>query len=133
MRRAPRVTVAVDHRRRPTPNELSLVEWLVSRAKRAHLEPGWDSALVVQAMSDGGMGSLRLLWRSDGPIAPAPKPFAAAAEGSFHDADGQLVIVTLYVDGEGCPTELDIWKADFSPVQELPSSLDDVTTSRRVP
>jgi len=72
-------------------------------------------------MDDGGMGSLRL-WV---PGATGVQRFGAAvAELEFTDSDGVPVSVSLYVDQEGRPFELDLFKADFSALRRLPDSPD---------
>jgi len=71
-------------------------------------------------MSDGGMGSLsiRLAGRDQGSAATG----SAVSELVFMDADGVKVIATLFVDEDGLPFELDIWKTDFSPLVRVPES-----------
>ena len=67
------------------------------------------------------MGSLRL-WV---PGATGVQRFGAAvAELEFTDSDGVPVSVSLYVDQEGRPFELDLFKADFSALRRLPDSPD---------
>lgn len=83
-------------------------------------ELGLDAArlgsLLVEPMDDGGMGSLRL----SNKIGSAPR---IAAELLFTDADGVEVIVSLFVDEDGTPLELDIWKVNYEPVVEIPATL----------
>lgn len=69
-----------------------------------------DSARVVE-MDDGGMGSLRFI--SSGGRTEAIRQ---VAEITFSDVDGVLVSVTLNVDGQGVPAELDVWKTNFQPL-----------------
>jgi len=43
------------------------------------------------------------------------------AEYQFTDADGVEVLISLNVDADGRPFELDVWKTDFSPLVRMPS------------
>lgn len=71
--------------------------------------------LAVEPFDDGGMGSLRLADRRDLSF--------PAAELQFPDADGTLVIATLYVDSDKVPLEVGIWKVNFAPLIQIPSEL----------
>jgi hypothetical protein len=73
------------------------------------------SSLRVQEMEDGGMGSLRFV-HDGGPA----KLGRQVAEFSFDDSDDVPVSAALYVDTEGRLFELDVFKGDFSPVNEIP-------------
>jgi len=71
---------------------------------------------LVQDMNDGGMGSLRF-WRQDG----EQRRFGdLPVEAHFRDADGTLVIASVIVDQSGALYELDLWKTDFSQLEEYP-------------
>jgi len=74
-------------------------------------------SLEVQEMSDGGMGSLYIVW--PGKDAQARRFGRRIAELQFNDADGVAVIASLNVDKEGDLFELDIWKTNFEPVIHL--------------
>ncbi|GMG92286.1 hypothetical protein SGO26_27170 [Cupriavidus metallidurans] len=75
-------------------------------------------ALSVQDMDDGGMGSFLIV---------LPQEYEGAKHGynkvtaKSNDADGVLLVATLYVNERGFPCEVDIWKVDFSPIIEIPS------------
>lgn len=72
--------------------------------------------MLVQDMNDGGMGSLRV-WRGT----HDHRLFGGvAAEAEFDDADGVTVLASIYLDRKGQIYELDMWKTDFSPLQQLP-------------
>ena len=62
------------------------------------------------------MGSLRLSGRKTGLL-------HVAAELEFTDVDGVPVSVALFVDDDGTPLELDMWKVDFNPLIEIPVDL----------
>jgi len=103
--------------RRPTSQEITLIDFLVVKAKLKMAE-NWKEQLQVAPMDDGGMGSLVLLLGNN------PKPDRQfgrqASEHQFKDADGVDVIATLNVDTEEEPFELDVWKMDYSPLIKLP-------------
>jgi hypothetical protein len=69
-------------------------------------------------MSDGGMGSLRL--HLQGSNAPGSTFGRRAAELQFTDADRVGVIVSLNLDKEGRPFEMDVWKTNFAPLVQVP-------------
>jgi len=72
--------------------------------------------VLLQGMNDGGMGSLRV-WRGT----HDKRLFGGvAAEAEFNDADGTLVLASIYLDREGRFYELDMWKVDFSPLKKIP-------------
>jgi hypothetical protein len=83
------------------------------------VDPAWIEGIKVRSMNDGGMGSLEL--------APQVRPAQQrcfgkkVAEYQFVDADGVEVVVSLNVDADGTPFELDIWKTDFSPLVQMPT------------
>ena len=80
------------------------------------------TALEAQVcdMADGGMGSIRFQQKTAREAAFGRE----IAEGAFQDADGVPVSVTLTVDEAGNLFELDVFKADGSPLVRYPS-LDD--------
>jgi hypothetical protein len=74
---------------------------------------------LVQDMPDGGMGSIKFQKKT-----PKTDYEEQIAEGAFWDADGVPVSVTLMVDSAGHLFELDVFKADGSPLVRYPD-LDD--------
>ena len=84
--------------------------------------PDWVQQVIVRSMKDGGMGSLELLL----PESPGRDRIfgGRVAELQFRDEDGVDVIVSLNVDQDQRPFELDIWKTDFSPLKGIPEGLD---------
>ena len=93
-------------------NEIPLVEFLFELAA-IPLEVG---SLKVQPMADGGMGSLSI-----SPLDPGRRFGSQVAECHFYDEDGIPVSVTLNVDQNGAPFEIDVWRVDFSPTVAWPS------------
>ena len=75
--------------------------------------------LIVQPMSDGGMGSLAFA-----PLGTGRRFGSSAAECHFRDSDEVLVSAALYLDEAGAPFELDIWKVDFAPLHRWPARED---------
>ncbi len=73
-------------------------------------------------LDDGAMGSLRFSER--GQDKGDRKLGKKVAELEFMDADGIPVSAVLFLDEAGHLFELDIFKADFSPLITIPSVLD---------
>lgn len=59
------------------------------------------------------MGSFTLL--------PSHTGGDAVAEATYVDDDGVDVMITLYVDEDQQPVEVDFWKVDFAPLINFPS------------
>jgi hypothetical protein len=71
-------------------------------------------------MSDGGMGSLRLIGKQSSGGREFGRQLAAVR---FIDLDGTIVVATLCADKSGDPFELDLWKTDFSPLKRIPEAI----------
>jgi hypothetical protein len=100
--------------RSPSQEERELLGELVARAVNVSLPQGWLDDLRVTDMRDGGMGSLFLVTNKPA----AERRFGRrVAELQFRDLDGVDVIVSLNVDQDDVPYELDVWKTDFSPLK----------------
>lgn len=101
-------------KRLPLPAEYALLAALVSASGIDKLSVQLGT-VFVQAMNDGGMGSLRF-------VGAAGCRFGGkVAEAEFKDEDGTLVLATLYVDQYGDLFELDIFKGDFNRLISIPS------------
>jgi hypothetical protein len=72
--------------------------------------------VLVQDMPDGGMGSIKFHKESS----REPEYGEQIAEGAFRDRDGMPVSVTLSLDDSGHLFELDVFKADGSPLISYP-------------
>jgi hypothetical protein len=72
------------------------------------------SDTLVEPLSDGNMGSLRF------GVASARKFGSSIVSATFNDIDGVPVSATLNVDQFGELFELDVLKADFSPLRQIP-------------
>jgi hypothetical protein len=101
--------------RRPTDTELRLLTELTADSDPRPAE--WLVGMLVAPLSDGGMGSLRLA--PMGVDGPGRMIGRITAERTYRDADGTQVLVSLVVDRDGAPYELDVWKVDFTPVVDL--------------
>jgi hypothetical protein len=96
-----------------TRREKELVELLVASAESFCLTRELER-LEVEPMSDGEMGSLYFVHPEKG---RRERRFGRSiAQTEFTDDDGVVVSATLNVDEDGDLFELDVWKADFSPV-----------------
>lgn len=98
--------------RQPDESELPILEYLFAIAGLKQNPRN----LQIESMSDGEMGSLLFenLDEVDRRLGET------VAEGYFEDSDGTLVSVTLNLDQQGKPFELDVWKVDFSNLQRWP-------------
>ena len=98
------------------PREAAIVASLISAAPAKYwfLVDHLSEARVVP-MDDGGMGSLRFD-QTD----PMGEEIAVT---TFIDADGVPVSVSLNVTSRGRLYELDVFKADFSPLIRFPPIL----------
>lgn len=108
--------------RKPSDSELRLLRCLV-KATRSPLADRFLEGILVESMNDGGMGSLRLL-SADNSGRQAVFHHVAS-ECRFRDRDGVDVIASLYVDANGDPFELDMWKVTYTPLLEIPVVLPD--------
>jgi len=99
-----------------TDREERLLRVLAAAVPEPGLDANWPHGLLVEPMNDGGMGSLRLSRRKAMFV-------RIAAELQFTDVDGVAVLASLFVDREGAPLELDMWKVDFNPLIEIPVDL----------
>lgn len=105
-----------------TAGERNLIRCLLAKADTSSVQRFELQGMRGILLSDGGMGSLRLI--SGNVIKPNRAFGSKASEIEFVDADGIPVSVALILDKDGEPFELDIFKADFSPVLSIPLNLD---------
>lgn len=80
------------------------------------------NCLKVMEMNDGGMGSLYFV--SETKLRTERRFGRILVEKTFEDTDGMGMSISLFLDTEGELFELDIWKFDFSPLNEIPSCND---------
>src|SRR5271169_5116901 len=76
--------------------------------------------VVVQQMSDGGMGSVRFV-----NSASEKRLFGReAVAADYIDSDGIPVDITVSLDQERDLFEIDFWKVNFSPLLRYPAARD---------
>jgi hypothetical protein len=95
-------------------HELPLITFLFELAALS-----LPKSLVVQPMADGGMGSFAFA-----PLGTGRRFGSSPAECHFRDSDGVIVSASLYLDEQGAPYEVDVWKVDFSPLLKWPARAD---------
>lgn len=110
--------------RLPTSDEKRLIRALMERSRCPSAFLDHLDSLLVKNLDDGGMGSLRVLLPAR--LASSEVMKSQAAELQFTDADGAVVIASLYVNEDGLPLEIDMWKPTFSPLIRIPNDFTDV-------
>lgn len=103
-------------KRHLTKQEESILEELISKSNM-NLSFNWKEDLLVSNLVDGGMGSLSL--HPPGVVGKEREFGSQVSDCQFKDTDGVTVIASLYLDREGNVYELDVWKTDFSPLNEI--------------
>ena len=68
-------------------------------------------SLIVRSLSDGGMGSLAIA-----PFETSRRLGSMLAECHFYGPANVPTLVALNADQDGKPFEIDVWRADFSPL-----------------
>lgn len=102
-------------------DELAVIRKMISHnGREGHLEEQL-ARMKVQNMPDGGMGSLAFY---NGRPRSLLEYGGGIAEAAFCDADGVPVSVTLNIDKNGELFELDVFKADGSPLIRYPNLKD---------
>jgi hypothetical protein len=101
--------------------ESALIIELIHRSSQPALVSELE-AIGVRNMDDGGMRSLLLVPKILSSI--SPRSFGRQlSDLTFVDADLQPVSAALNVDSDGHLFELDMFKADFSPLIAIPDAL----------
>lgn len=108
--------------REPTASERRLLAALMENSEGIATGPDWIDSVRIQSLEDGGMGSFRIASpEADGHHRVLGE---VVSEGQFTDDDGVRVLVSLSVDSNGHPFEVDVWKSDFNPVVRFPDALE---------
>ena len=107
----------MESNRKPTSDEIRIIRYLVDKAK-CKLEASWESKLMVKPLTDMEIGPIYLLFQ---PECTEPKKELLVSQCVFCDTDNTPVVLYLLVDEEGKPCELDMWKADDTPINAIPS------------
>lgn len=110
-------------KRHLTTKEESILEKLINKSN-IKLSFNWREKLLVSDLNDGGMGSLSL--HPPGANDKERKFGSLASDCQFKDTDGVTVIASLYLDKEGKLYELDMWKTDFSQLNEISTNFQDI-------
>lgn len=100
-----------------TADETDLLNLLLSHKKPQYAELEIHFSNSVTTLDDGAMGSFLF---SNDTNETRPLKIIPIAEYLFHDKDSIPVLATLYSYSDGQLYELDIWKADFSPLLAYP-------------
>ena len=107
--------------------ELAIVRKMISATPLQQELDRQISDALVQDMPDGGIGSIKFY--SGRPRAESEYG-KLIAEAAFQDGDGVPVSATLSLDKSGYVFELDMFKADGSPLMRYPN-LDDFKIIKR--
>ena len=97
-----------------TKSEIEPITWIIKDSLEAKRIIPSLPTLFVEEMDDGGMGSLR--------VVPCENKLYSRdiGEVELNDIDGIYLLLTVNVDTDGDFFELDIWKADNSPLKRFP-------------
>ena len=107
--------------RRPTLEELILIEYLAQKAQYT-LEPDWQQGIWVEPITEERIGPIATAMNNGEPV--KYKPSHVVSDCMFYDADNKGAAAYLLVDDDGCLCELDLWKGGEPEIFSLPSSTD---------
>ncbi|KEQ30363.1 hypothetical protein N180_14710 [Pedobacter antarcticus 4BY] len=100
-------------RRKLNPEEVALITWMIKDTDEGASIIDILEELVVEEMEDGRMGSLRVVVEGED-----NRLFSRElATADLFDADLVPVFISVNLDTEGHFFELDVFKADFSPLK----------------
>ena len=96
--------------------EITIIKKLICEQEISHhkLLIGIEN-LYVKELTDGGMGSLEFISEDRRHLSET------IAEAEFYDEDNVPVFLFLGIDSRGELFELDVFKANFSPLKKWPS------------
>ena len=111
--------------REPTIEEDRIIRFLISKSCAEHAMDVRLGPYMVQEMQDGGMGSLYIIPKA---IASKTERETGPMVAEFHanDIDDIEMVISLFLDTDLTPFELDIWKVDFSPLRSLSQVIKDI-------
>ncbi len=108
----------MEFNKRPlTDGEANLLKILLANKKSQYLQLKTYFSNDIVTLDDGGMGSFLFFNEKNEENNLKIIPIS---EYQFNDKDGVPVLATLYSYSDGRLYELDIWKADFSPLLAYP-------------
>ncbi len=97
-------------------DEKRLLSFLLAKAN-IYKTKNWLDSLIVIPFEDGGMGGYYIIESSYTSI---------ASDIVFKDKDGIVVLATLYVNTENEPCEVDVWKMNYTPLEQIPFNIKDL-------
>lgn len=103
-------------RRKLKADEVALITWMIKDTEEGKTIIDSLNELTVEEMEDGGMGSLRIV--KDGEDDRLYSRDLAKAD--LFDIDMVPVFISVDLDTNGDFYELDVFKADFSPLKRFP-------------
>jgi len=104
-------------RRKLRPVEVSLITWMIKNTDEPERVISELKDLIVEEMTDGGMGSLRVV------ISGKDKRVYSRelAKVDLFDVDQIPIFISINLDADGNFFELDVFKGDFSPLKKFPA------------
>ncbi|HVW96457.1 MAG TPA: hypothetical protein VHA56_10865 [Mucilaginibacter sp.] len=104
--------------RKLTENEISIITWIIKDTEEGKSIINHLNEILVEEMDDGGMGSLRV-FKSGNDDRSYSRELGEEFKGL--DIDNVPVFISVLLDTDGNFFELDVFKADFSPLRKFPS------------
>lgn len=105
-----------------TPEERSLLVHLMRKAELPCPDDAWLDGLLTVPVGPG-RSSFILVREADRDYDKL------ASDVAFRDADGVPVLASLFIDRERVPYEVEIWKADDTPLIRLPMFPEEIEVS----
>lgn len=93
-----------------------LVKFLMDRVGSDLLFNEIREKMAFSSMNDSGMGSFQTTDHG------TSQSKFSVINCKYIDADGILVLISMFTDDVGYPLEVDFWKTDFSALQKFPSA-----------
>jgi hypothetical protein len=101
--------------RRLRKEEIDLIIWMIRGTEESEYINPSLTAVFVEEMRDGGMGSLRV-------VAEMDRIYSRdLANIELLDKDGIPLWISVYLDTDDNFFELDVWKVDYSRLVQFPS------------
>jgi len=104
-------------RRKLKEDEIALITWMIKGTIEGSNIINTLNKLIVEEMEDGGMGSLRVVVEGKDDRLYGRD----LAKVDLFDADHVPVFISVVLDDKGSFFDLDVFKADFSPLKKFPS------------
>lgn len=104
-------------RRKLRREEVSLITWMIKNTDECERILSELEDLTVEEMTDGGMGSLRVVISGEDNRVYSRE----LAKVDLFDIDQIPVFISINLDADGNFFELDVFKGDFSPLKKFPA------------